>query len=89
MNAMNSVALPIDRLREALQQTRDRHGGKPQFLRLPDVKRMTALSRASVYKRMKAKSFPQAIRLGARFTVWIDLEVQAWIQQQIATSRAC
>ena len=88
MKTSSSMAPSSEALRATLQQAQDRYGTKPNFLRLPEVKRMTAMSRASVYKRMKARNFPQAIRLGSRLTVWIDLEVQDWIQEQIALGRA-
>ncbi len=52
---------------------------KPRFLRLSDVKAMTGLSKASIYKRMRLQIFPQAIKLGSRLTVWLENDVHSWI----------
>ncbi len=54
-------------------------GNPPRFLRLPDVKHRTALSKASIYKRMRDETFPQAIRMGKRFTVWLESDIETWI----------
>lgn len=78
----------IDCAKTVLQQATQRFGTQPCFLKLPQVKSMTTLSRATIYRRMKEDDFPKAIRLGTRLTVWIDLEVSAWIEQQIARRRS-
>lgn len=57
------------------------------FIRLPEVKRMTGLSRASIYKRMKSGDFPTAVHLGCRLSVWVDTDIHAWIKAQIERSR--
>jgi prophage regulatory protein len=59
------------------------------FLRLPDVRRRTGLSRSEIYRRA-AKGptfFPQPVSLGKRCTVFIASEVEAWAQARIASSR--
>ena len=55
---------------------------------MPEVKEKTALSRSSIYAKSKARAFPQPIHpSGSRCACWIESEIDAWIDQQIATSR--
>ena len=88
MKSPDQLATALDSPRSAIEAAEQQFGRPARFIRLPEVKTMTALSRATIYKRMKAQRFPQAITLSVRLTVWIDLEVQAWIAQQIASQRA-
>ena len=60
----------------------------PSFIRLPEVKRRTGLSRSSIYLRAARGDFPSPVNLGGRAVAWIDQEVQHWIDQQITASRA-
>ena len=59
------------------------------FLRLPEVRRRTGLSRSEIYRRVAkgADSFPQPVRLGRRCTVFVAAEIEAWTQSRIASSR--
>lgn len=57
------------------------------FLRLPEVKRMTGLSRASIYKRMKSGDFPASVHLSGRLTIWVDTDIHLWMKVQIDRSR--
>ena len=59
-----------------------------RVLRLPRVQTRTGLARSTIYVRVADGSFPQPIRLGARAVGWIESEVDAWIREQIAASRA-
>lgn len=55
-------------------------------LRLPDVKRMTGLSRSSIYAMIEDNSFPRQIALGRRAVGWLESDIQDWINQR-PTSR--
>lgn len=59
-----------------------------RILRLPAVRARTGLARSTIYLRMSEGSFPQPISLGPRAVGWIETEVDAWLQQQIETSRS-
>lgn len=54
------------------------------FLKLPEVMRRTGASRASVYAWMMAGTFPRALKRG-RAALWLESEVQTWIDAQAAT----
>lgn len=57
-----------------------------QFVKLPDVKTATSLSKTKLYALIKDGDFPAPIKLG-RSSVWLMSEVQDWMDKQIAVSR--
>lgn len=54
------------------------------LLRIARVIERTGLSRSGVYAGMMAGTFPRSLKRGST-PLWIESEVQAWIDQQIAT----
>ena len=57
------------------------------FLRLPEVKKRTGLSRSSIYAKISLNEFPSPISLGARAVAWIDGEISRWISDRVNASR--
>ena len=53
------------------------------ILRLPEVKKITGLSRSSIYAMMEKSAFPRQVSLGARAVGWIDAEISEWIAQKV------
>lgn len=49
------------------------------LLRFPQVHRATGLSRATVYRGVKAGTFPAPRKLGLRASAWRWDEIRAWI----------
>lgn len=60
---------------------------RPRILRRKQVQELTGLSRSTIYLRVAQGTFPKAISLGPRAVGWLDSEVQAWLDNQIAQSR--
>ena len=52
----------------------------PAFYRIADVLRITALSRATLYRRIADGKFPQPVHLGGRACGWTPDALQAWIK---------
>jgi len=52
----------------------------PAFFRLPDVLRITALSRPTLYRRIAARKFPPPIHLGGRACGWSAVALQTWVE---------
>lgn len=52
----------------------------PAFYRIADVIRITALSRATIYRRIAEGRFPRPIHLGGRACGWTPAALQAWIE---------
>jgi len=58
------------------------------FLRLPDVKAITGLSKSSLYALIREKSFPAPVQLGARAVAWVKSEVRQWAAERVHASRS-
>lgn len=54
------------------------------LLRLPEVKRRTGRCRSAIYADISAGRFPAAVPIGARSVAWLESEIEAWIDEQIA-----
>lgn len=57
-----------------------------RFLRLPQVKQSTGLSKSTIYSRIAEGTFPKQISLGPRLVVWVESDIQKWIGLQIQAS---
>lgn len=57
------------------------------FIRLPDVKARTGLSRSEIYRRESLDQFPKRVPLGARSVGWVESEISDWIVKRIRQSR--
>ena len=55
-----------------------------KFLSLPEIKNKTACGRSFLLQQISAGNFPQPVRLGARKQVWLETEVDAWIDRHAA-----
>ncbi len=58
------------------------------FLRLPEVKAVTGLSKSSVYALIRANSFPAPVRLGPRTVAWVRSEIKEWATERVLRSRS-
>ena len=56
-------------------------------LRRRAVEARTGLSRSTIYLRMAQGTFPKSIPLGPRTIGWLEAEVEAWLQAQVASVR--
>jgi prophage regulatory protein len=54
-----------------------------RLIRISEVKRLTGLSTATLYRKIAANEFPRAVRLGAGARAWPLSEVQNWITGRI------
>ena len=67
-------------------------GRPPRLLRLPEVMDRVGLRRSAIYQRMSEGRFPKSRTLGARCSVWVEAEINDWIdaiarQARIGTCR--
>jgi prophage regulatory protein len=51
----------------------------PRLLRLPEVMDRVGLRRSAIYQRMSEGRFPKSRTLGARCSVWVEAEINDWI----------
>lgn len=58
-----------------------------QFLRIKTVCSRVGLSKASLYKFIKAGSFPASISIGERAVGWLESDIDAWIAKRVKASK--
>lgn len=58
-----------------------------RFLRIREVVPMVGFSKATLYRRIRAGTFPQPVSLGLQTTAFLDGEVLAWMDAQVAQRR--
>lgn len=54
-----------------------------RLLKIDEVARTTTLHRATIYRRIKAGTFPAGRSTGGRRVVWSSPEVEDWKKQQL------
>ena len=59
-----------------------------KILRLPAVISKTGIARSTIYAKIAEREFPKPIRLGSRSVGWLETEIDQWLSQRIASSRA-
>jgi prophage regulatory protein len=57
-----------------------------RLLRLPEVIAKTSFGRASIYRYVALKRFPQPVKLGERGIAWRSDEIDAWIDERARVS---
>ena len=62
--------------------------GLLQFLRLPQVCKVTGLCRSTIYQLETEERFPHRIKIGIRAVGWVEGEVQEWLASRIERTRA-
>ena len=60
---------------------------KEKFLRLPEVRARTGLSRSTIYALIGRDEFPRHVPLGLRCVGWLESEIDAWIANRVAHRR--
>ena len=53
------------------------------LLKLAEVKALTKLSHASIYRLIATKRFPKPIKLGEAASAWIASEINEWLESRI------
>lgn len=54
----------------------------PRFLRLPEVKARTGMSRSTIYNRIRDEQFPAPRNLGGNISAWMEADVDGWIKDR-------
>ena len=55
-----------------------------RILRLPEVKKITGLSRATIYAMINGQKFPRQILLGSRAVGWSENEILQWVEERVS-----
>lgn len=59
-----------------------------RYLRLPEVMRLTGLSRATIYRKIGDGSFPARVQISTNCVAWHESEVDAWRAAPMAWAHA-
>lgn len=51
-----------------------------RLLRLPEVMARVGMKRSAIYQRMSEGRFPKSRSLGPKCAVWVEAEINDWIQ---------
>ncbi|KAA9010175.1 helix-turn-helix transcriptional regulator [Histidinibacterium aquaticum] len=57
-----------------------------RILRLPEVERLTGLSRATIYRMVSRDDFPRQTRIGMRAVGWRESQLNEWLDTQPSAS---
>jgi predicted DNA-binding transcriptional regulator AlpA len=74
VSATTMVAFLASRPAPALPET--------GFLRQPQVLAFVPISKSTLWRRIRARTFPEPLKLSARITVWKAEDIRRWIAQQ-------
>jgi prophage regulatory protein len=67
-----------------------KHSREPKvlrFIRMPEVRHITGLSSATIYRYVAKKQFPASIPTGARIVAWSSEDIEAWIAEKIEQAK--
>lgn len=59
-----------------------------RLLRRTEVEERTSLPKTTIYNWMKLGRFPAPVRLGGMVVAWLESDIEAWIDAQIANRDA-
>lgn len=60
---------------------------KTVILRRSAVEARTGLARATIYERVRLKTFPAPIPLGGRAVGWLESDIDEWIAERVNAGR--
>ena len=58
------------------------------FVRMPEVRRRTGLSAATIYRKMARGEFPAKVPLGANVVAWYESDVGRWVADPLGWQAA-
>ncbi|MBM6445297.1 AlpA family transcriptional regulator [Pseudomonas sp. MIL9] len=59
-----------------------------EFIRLPEVRKLTGLSTATIYRMSVSGKFPKQVKIGDSAVAWVKAEILQWGHERVAQSRA-
>ncbi len=58
--------------------------GTCRLMRIREVLQLCGLSRATLYREIKLRSFPAPVKLSARSVGWLQDDVMQWLDSRVA-----
>lgn len=81
--SVSKVKMKTDRLVEPVEPVEQ----SIQFIRLPEVKRLTGMGTTMIYEMANAGLFPRQVKLGGRAVAWVKSDVLAWSKDKIEKAK--
>ncbi|PMM58957.1 helix-turn-helix transcriptional regulator [Vibrio lentus] len=54
-----------------------------KFMRLPEVKEKTGLSKSAIYSKIKEGEFPVSVPIGSRTVAWLESDINEWLEWRV------
>lgn len=54
-----------------------------KFMRLPEVKEKTGLSKSAIYSKIKEGEFPVSVPIGSRTVAWLESDIDEWLEWRV------
>lgn len=58
------------------------------FIKLKEVQKRCSLSKTKIYDMMKKDEFPKNVLISIKCVVWLESEIDAWMQTKISEARS-
>ncbi|HHP5489925.1 helix-turn-helix transcriptional regulator [Aeromonas hydrophila] len=58
-----------------------------KLIKLKEVTEMTTLSKATIYRLIKQRKFPDSISVGPRAVAWRTMDILEWVQKKVDARR--
>jgi prophage regulatory protein len=59
-----------------------------EYIKLPEVRRISGLSTTTIYRMAVAGDFPKQRKLGVKAVAWVRSEVEAWANTRTVAGQA-
>ena len=82
---MPRVSVPTAQAPDALDAASSAVLPDTGFLRQSQVLRFVPISKSTLWRRVRARTFPEPVKLSERVTVWRAEDIRRWIQLQGST----
>lgn len=69
---------------------RETDTARRRFIRLSEVRNRVPLSKATLYRKIREKTFPKPYPMdgNGRTVAWLESDIEAWIAQRIAAAES-
>lgn len=61
---------------------------KDSLIRLPEVRRRTGLSTATIYRKVASGDFPAKVQLSANVVAWYESDINRWVADPMGWTAA-
>ena len=87
MPTLRRVEMSLEKMQQDINDLKQRNNISAKvienkFLKLPEIREITKLSRTSIYDYVKEGKLPKPVKIGSRSSVWLQSEVLKWMEER-------